>query len=102
MASRGFGLGTDPSRSNAVAEGARAGALATASSAVSTASQVTATSWQTTELPGTLTVQVATSGTKPHRRITVTGTLPYTPWFGILDLPTTLTYDHTLQLVDQK
>lgn len=87
---------------NAVAEGARAGALATATAAASTASQVATTSWQTTELPGTLTVGAATSGTKPHRRLTVTGTLPYTPWFGILHLPAVITYDHTLQLVDQR
>jgi Flp pilus assembly protein TadG len=87
---------------SAVAEGARAGALAeTGQSPTTIAQSVATTSWSTTSLPGSLTLQAATSGSAPDRMLTLSGEVTFDAWFGFLGLPTSIEYEHTLRLSEQ-
>jgi Flp pilus assembly protein TadG len=87
---------------SAVAEGARAGALAESTqNPSSVAHTVASTSWSTTSLPGSLSLQANASGSAPDRMLTVTGTVSFDAWFGFLGLPTSIEYQHTLRINEQ-
>jgi Flp pilus assembly protein TadG len=89
----------------AVGEGARAGALSDPDDGEDpeTAAETTAAAWWVAaELPSGFTVDAALAGLgAPNERLVVTGRAPFVPWFGMLGLPGTVTYIHTIRLVYQ-
>ena len=85
-----------------IGEASRAGAAAAEDEdPQQIASQVAQISWTNSGLPGTLTVQSSLEGSDPDRWIAVSGSVPYSAWFGFLGLPTAVTYTSTLRLVEQ-
>jgi Flp pilus assembly protein TadG len=88
----------------AVAQGGRQGALADSDDGedpVATAVGIASASWAATELPGALTVTAATSGAAPDALIVVNGSVPFSPWFGFLNLPASVGYTSTVRLMYQ-
>jgi Flp pilus assembly protein TadG len=88
---------------NTVAQAGRLGALTNSDDEdpVVVSTGVANASWAASELPGTLTFVSAISGTDPDAFIVVSGTVPLTTWFGFLNLPTTVSYTHTVRLMYQ-
>ena len=89
---------------NAVSQGGRQGALADSDdgeSASATAMSIASASWTASELPGTLTVTANVSGAAPDALVVVTGTVPFSGFFGFLTLPSTITYTSTVRLMYQ-
>lgn len=89
----------------AVAEGARAGALANPKKGEDplAVSRTAADQWWlAAELPSTLTTTARLEGVgAPNERLVVTGTVPFGAAMSILNLPATVRYTHTIRLFHQ-
>jgi Flp pilus assembly protein TadG len=89
---------------NSIAQGGRQAALADqddGESPTATATTIANASWAASELPGTLTVTAALSGAAPDQLVVVTGTVPFSGFFGFLTLPSTISYTSTVRLMYQ-
>lgn len=89
---------------NAVSQGGRQGALADPDEdedVVAVATSIANASWAASELPGALTVTAAVNGTEPDALVVITGTVPFSGFFGFLNLPSTITYTSTVRLMYQ-
>jgi Flp pilus assembly protein TadG len=90
---------------NAVAQGGRLGALADpgkSQNPVTTATNMAQASWAASDLDGTLTVTASNSGVDPDIMIVVVGTAPFNAYFGFLNLPTQVSYTHTVRRMYQQ
>ncbi|MEZ4236660.1 MAG: hypothetical protein R3F59_11000 [Myxococcota bacterium] len=88
----------------AVAEGARTGALADPAKGVdpAVAGQLAAEQyWTATELPAPFSVTTQVTGTAPNAMLQVTGTVAFSAAFGLLALPSDVSYTQTIRLYHQ-
>lgn len=89
----------------AVAEGARAGALADPDDGqdpLAVAEATAATFWAAADMPPGFTVTASYAGVAaPDERIILVASAPYSAWFGLIGLPADLSYSHTVRLVYQ-
>lgn len=88
----------------AVAEGARAGALADPDDGedpVDTANLASNQWWTATEIPAPFTVASTLSGAAPDVVLEVRGTVTFNAAFGLLDLPANVSYTQTIRLYHQ-
>lgn len=88
----------------AVAEGARAGALADPDDGedpILTAKAAADLWWTASEIADPLTVDATIVGVAPDAMLVVTGTIGLNPAFGLLHLPAAATYSHTIRLTYQ-
>jgi Flp pilus assembly protein TadG len=89
---------------NAVSQGGRQGALADpddGEDAAAIATTIANASWAASELPGALTVTAAVSGVEPDALVVVTGSVPFSGFFGFLTLPATISYTSTVRMMYQ-
>jgi Flp pilus assembly protein TadG len=88
----------------AVAEGARAGALADPDDGeIPTAvADVAATQWWTAaEIPASFAVASQVTGAAPDAVLEVRGTVTFNAAFGLIDLPASASYTQTIRLFHQ-
>lgn len=89
----------------AIAEGARAGALANPKKGEDPLAIARTTAdqwWVAAELPETLTIDATLAGAgAPNERLIVTGTVPFGARILIVDLPVSVSYTQTIRLFHQ-